>query len=534
MKRLIAAVLAVITALALTVTAQAAGGSLEHFTVQRTYTNGQYTDVPTASWYAMYVQADYEFGLINGVSASRFAPNSSLTVAEAVKLAACLHRQYYTGSMTFSAAEPWYTPYIDYALQHGIVDSAPVDPTAPVTRAAFAELITAALPSDALGTVNTIANNGVPDVMLSDSFGASVYALYRAGVLTGCNSAGAFRPYATLTRAEAAAVVARAADPAFRKHFTLPAVLNTAQLFEAASPAVFYLEMFSDSGSLLGIGSGFFITRDGLAVTCYHTIAGAASATATMADGTVYDVTGVRGFDVTNDLALIEIDDAGFSYLTLGDAASLTPGTPICVIGSPFGLINSMSTGLISNTTQIIEDVPYLQISAPISLGTGGGPVLDMYGRVVGVTCLSVSSSQTLNFAIPSDRINDIEVLQLMSFELFNAVSSGTSAYYLNHFPVPNYGTYLDIPLFDSYYDDQTGDQTYYYDQNDITYEYDIAVLGYYNALRRSGFEQQDTYVSSGGYDVTVWYCAEYDVTVHFGATLHNDVLCRFVTILGS
>ena len=77
----------------------------------------------------------YEYGLINGQSATRFAPDSSLTVAEAIKMAACLHSIYYTGSAEFATSQPWYSTYVDYALQNGILSVARSDYTQPASRA---------------------------------------------------------------------------------------------------------------------------------------------------------------------------------------------------------------------------------------------------------------------------------------------------------------------------------------------------------------------------------------------------------------
>ena len=141
----------------------------ENFVAQATYTPGQFTDVADSAWYADNVRAAYEYGLINGQSATRFAPDSSLTVAEAIKLAAGLYSIYNTGSAEFASSSPWYRTYVDYALQNGILKAERSDYTQPASRAVFASVLAAALPADALGAINTIEDGAIPDVSSSAS-----------------------------------------------------------------------------------------------------------------------------------------------------------------------------------------------------------------------------------------------------------------------------------------------------------------------------------------------------------------------------
>ena len=92
-KRVLSLLLAAVLAIGMLPSAFA---GYENFNAQATYTAGQFTDVPETAWYAQNVRTAYEYGLINGQSATTFAPDSSLTVAEAVKLAASLHSIYHT------------------------------------------------------------------------------------------------------------------------------------------------------------------------------------------------------------------------------------------------------------------------------------------------------------------------------------------------------------------------------------------------------------------------------------------------------
>lgn len=511
--------------------AGASSGSLDNFKAVHTYSSGQFTDVDSAAWYAMDIQAGYEYGLLHGRSASSFSPGETLTTAEAVKLAVSLHSIYYTGKASFRSGSPWYNTYITYALKNGILSARPSDLNAPVTRAVFAELLAKALPAAALSKINTVANGAIPDVSLSDSCGKAVYTLYQAGILGGVTTFGTFSPSATLTRAEAAAASARAACPELRLGFDLEAGLTTEELYDKCASAVFYLERYDSEGVLLGYGSGFFITSGGLAVTNYHVIDGASSAIITTADGAQYNVRGICSYDKTADLAVLQIDGSGFSYLSIDASVPPAVGTGVYTIGSPYGLINTLSTGIVSNTDAKINGSSYIQYSAPISLGSGGGPVLNSSGRVIGVSCLTVTSGQTLNFAVPIrflaslSRTNDVPLISIVRENADSVI------FYRGHYPVPDYGVFVGVPLFKTEQDEVTGVKTFYYKASDITVDDTAAVTDYIRVLSQYGFTWQRSYTNDENYTVDVYYNTELDISVHFGMDDPGGVPCRFVAI---
>jgi len=123
-----------------------------------------------------------------------------------------------TGNGTFANSSPWYKAYSDYAISQGIISSLPSDMNAPLTRQEFASILAKALPSSALPSVNDVPDGSIPDVYKSDK---GIYQLYRAGVLSGNDDAGTFRPNAPITRAEVASVLVRMADPNTRILFSL-------------------------------------------------------------------------------------------------------------------------------------------------------------------------------------------------------------------------------------------------------------------------------------------------------------------------
>ena len=195
-----------------------------HFEKQTVYYQDQFTDVPANQWYTPSVASAFEFGLMKGNGDSTFNPYGDVTVAEAVTMAARIHSIYTTGTESFvQTGDKWYQVYLDYALENGIISKAYYnsDVTHKATRAQFAEIFADALPSEALSAMNSVADNAIPDVSISESFAASVYKLYRAGILTGSDANGTFNPTTYITRAEAAAIVSRMAESGNRVSITL-------------------------------------------------------------------------------------------------------------------------------------------------------------------------------------------------------------------------------------------------------------------------------------------------------------------------
>lgn len=177
----------------------------------------KFSDVPSTAWYAPYVASAASDGLINGKTATTYVPSGSMTYAEAVKLAACLHQRNAEGTVTLKNGNPWYKPYVDYCVQNGIIASsyAPVWKNA-ITRADFAVLLAAALPESEFESINDVADGAIPDVAADVSYAGAVYTLYRAGILKGSGQFCAFTPDSTIKRSEVAAVLVRITDKSSR------------------------------------------------------------------------------------------------------------------------------------------------------------------------------------------------------------------------------------------------------------------------------------------------------------------------------
>lgn len=202
----------------------AAEGSLSNFSKRYTYNEGRFVDVQGDKWYADSVKAAYEYGLVIGVSENSYAPEDNVTIAETITLASRLNNIYNGNEVDLESlmGSVWYEPYLDYALDHGIVNQGDyIEYNVPANRQQFAYLIAKALPASALPAVNSIGDNKIPDMKSSDFYGPSVYLLYNAGILTGMDKNGTFEPYKNISRAEVAAILSRMSDPSLRKSFVL-------------------------------------------------------------------------------------------------------------------------------------------------------------------------------------------------------------------------------------------------------------------------------------------------------------------------
>lgn len=187
--------------------------------------------------------------------------------------------------------------------------------------------------------------------------------------------------------------------------------LSSQQISQKCSPAVFYIEIYSFNGENAGSGSGFFISADGLAITNYHVAANSSLLKVITPDGKTYSDVTIIDVDKANDLALLRVHGANsFPYLEIGNSDILSQGDLVYAIGSPRGLSNTMSQGIVSNATRELEGVQYIQISVPIAPGSSGGALINEYGKVVGITSAGfLNSTGDLNLAIPSNRINTLD-----------------------------------------------------------------------------------------------------------------------------
>ena len=148
-------------------------------------------------------------------------------------------------------------------------------------------------------------------------------------------------------------------------------------------------------------GSGFIVDPVGLIVTNHHVVRDARSARVKLASGDVYDRVAILAQDERRDIAVLRIAGFDLPTLPMGNSDSLRIGASLVLIGSPLGLENTVSTGVLSGRRQEPEGFELLQITAPASEGSSGGAVLSSRGQVVGIATSQLVSGQNLNFAVP-------------------------------------------------------------------------------------------------------------------------------------
>ena len=189
---------------------------------------------------------------------------------------------------------------------------------------------------------------------------------------------------------------------------TLPAQ-TVPEIAEKALAATVYLEMYDSNDVKLGFSSGFFV-RENLIATNYHVIKGAMRGTAKLVGkSTTYIIEGVTATDKTNDLVILKVTASDVKSLPLGDSDVVRIGEAVYVAGNPKGLEGTFSNGIISSLRDI-STKERLQMTAPISPGSSGGPVLNSKGEVIGisVTVHQNLDAQNLNFAIPSNYLKKL------------------------------------------------------------------------------------------------------------------------------
>jgi putative serine protease PepD len=200
------------------------------------------------------------------------------------------------------------------------------------------------------------------------------------------------------------------------------------QLYKTVTPGVVDITVTSNGGvpspfnggggSSQAEGSGFVVDTNGDIVTNQHVVDGATSITVHFVDGTSAKATLV-GSDPSTDIAVIKADVAAGELhpVSLGTSKNVLPGQEVVAIGSPFGLADSMTSGIVSAVGRTIQApngysiAGSIQTDAPINHGNSGGPLLDLSGNVIGVNAQIESGgggSDGVGFAIPIDSVKSV------------------------------------------------------------------------------------------------------------------------------
>lgn len=216
---------------------------------------------------------------------------------------------------------------------------------------------------------------------------------------------------------------------------------DDSKAIQVASNSVIMLSCYDKDGNLYATGSAFAAFEEGVFVTNCHVIKGEVySIKAQLETGLEFDISSVVAYNDDRDLAILRTEaNTGLKPLALGSSADLEKGEKVIAIGSPLGLINTLSTGLYSGTLK--DGHTFLQFSAAISHGSSGGVLFNDKGEVVGITSASFTEGQNLNLAIPIEDAVELwesrektEELNIPDFyDLWEHIKKYSVSYILSH-----------------------------------------------------------------------------------------------------
>ncbi len=206
---IIASVLAIVSS----ITATAAFSKIKNY-------EGTFTDVKQNAWYADAVAVAYELGFMDGMSDTTFSPDTTVTVAQGITMACRVHAEYNNKTIAQVGGNEWYDTYVMYAKENGIIHENQFDDyTRELKRYEMAELFYDAMPDGYYNAINDV--DYIPDVPVEAEYSEKLLALYNAGVVTGSDDYGTFKPDSSIVRSECAVIINRVALPENREKVNL-------------------------------------------------------------------------------------------------------------------------------------------------------------------------------------------------------------------------------------------------------------------------------------------------------------------------
>jgi tetratricopeptide (TPR) repeat protein len=178
-------------------------------------------------------------------------------------------------------------------------------------------------------------------------------------------------------------------------------------VMESNAKAIAKLYVYDSKRELIATASGIFISSDGKLVTNCHVIEDAADISAKLSTGAYYALKSLIGINKSHDLAVLQFDAKEVPYVKIKYNVEVNTGESVFAIGSPMGLENSISEGIVSNPDRKEGNVELIQFTAPISSGSSGGGLFNHHGNIVGITTSMMVGRQTnenaenINFAVP-------------------------------------------------------------------------------------------------------------------------------------
>jgi S1-C subfamily serine protease len=188
-----------------------------------------------------------------------------------------------------------------------------------------------------------------------------------------------------------------------------------ADIYEGLRESVVLVQGTTSEGGVQASGFVYEFSNRMVVITNYHVVHDTSSLSVTFSNGNGYSAT-TLGTDPYSDLAVLSVDAyaSEFKSVEIVSSSTLRVGEPVIAIGNPYGLVGSLTTGVVSALGRTLTEEDYaggysianiIQTSTPINPGNSGGPLLNAVGKVVGITTAIVSESQGLGFAVPSNTI---------------------------------------------------------------------------------------------------------------------------------
>ena len=189
-------------------------------------------------------------------------------------------------------------------------------------------------------------------------------------------------------------------------------VLTAQEIYKKVNPSVVTVLVQLDDG--VSVGTGVIFTQDGYILTNYHVVAGGKDCGITLDNGRSYEAKYVAG-DAENDLAILKVELLDLPAATFGDSDALTVGDQVYAIGNPLGveLRGTLTDGIVSAINRDVwvddREMTLIQTNAALNSGNSGGPLINVYGQVVGINTIKMSSAYSnvegLGFALPTSSI---------------------------------------------------------------------------------------------------------------------------------
>lgn len=179
------------------------------------------------------------------------------------------------------------------------------------------------------------------------------------------------------------------------------------QIAQKAFRSTVLLVMEDKNGQPLSLGSGFFV-KQGQIATNLHVVEGSTRGYAKLVGKeTKFNIEGYTAIDEKRDLIILKVTAFGTETISLGNSDLVQVGETVYAVGNPRGLEGTFSQGIISSIRPVGSD-KLIQMTAPLSPGSSGGPVLNRIGEVIGVSVLTIRDGQNLNFSIPSNYLKTL------------------------------------------------------------------------------------------------------------------------------